>query len=187
MAVQEKGIDSLIRIITPIQHEPYVIGLWRRTQYKIGSWVKGQILLSLLIGVLVFLGLTILRIRYAFVLAILAASLELIPIFGPIIAAVPAIMIALADGGLTVGLMVVGLYIIIQQFENHLIYPLVVKKIVGVPPIISIVSLIIGGKLFGFLGFILAVPLAAVIMELAADTEKKKLAALKAKKSSSDN
>jgi len=187
LAVQEKGIDSLIRIITPIQHEPYVIGLWRRTQYKIGSWVKGQILLSLLIGVLVFLGLTILRIRYAFVLAILAASLELIPIFGPIIAAVPAIMIALADGGLTVGLMVVGLYIIIQQFENHLIYPLVVKKIVGVPPIISIVSLIIGGKLFGFLGFILAVPLAAVIMELAADTEKKKLAALKAKKSSSDN
>ncbi len=187
LAVQEKGIDSLLRIITPIQHEPYVIGLWRRTQYKIGSWMKGQVLLSLLIGVLVFLGLTILRVRYAFVLAILAAGMELIPIFGPIIAAVPAVMIALADGSLTSGLMVIGLYIIIQQFENHLIYPLVVKKIVGVPPIISIVSLIVGGKLFGFLGFILAVSMAAIIMELVSDTEKKKLAVLKAKENPSLN
>jgi len=95
-------------------------------------------------------------------------------LFGPILAAIPAVSIAFIDGGTSLGFMVVGLYVIIQQFENHLIYPLVVKKVVGVPPLMVILALLVGAKLAGFLGIIIAVPLAAVLMEFVNDWEKNK-------------
>jgi predicted PurR-regulated permease PerM len=173
LAVQPKGIENFLRIVTPISKEKYVINLWERSQRKIGSWLQGQLLLGLIIGVLVFLGLTIMGVKYALVLAILAAIFELIPYFGPILSAVPAVLLGFSSS-ITLGLMVTGLYIVIQQFENHLIYPLVVKKIVGVPPLVVIISLLIGGQLAGFLGLLLAVPAAAVLMEVASDMEKSK-------------
>ncbi|MBU4480322.1 AI-2E family transporter [Patescibacteria group bacterium] len=177
LAVQEFGIASFLRIITPVNKEKYIIDLWKRSQFKIGLWMQGQLLLALIIGVLVYLGLTILGIKYAFLFALLAAILELIPLFGPVIAAVPAIIVGFVDGGATLGFLVTGFYIIIQQFENHLIYPLVVKKVVGVPPLLVILALIIGAKLAGFLGILLSVPVAAALMEYVHDieAEKKKL------------
>jgi len=173
-AVQEYGIANFLRIVTPANHEKYIIDLWKRSQLKIGRWMQGQLLLALVIGVLVYLGLMILGVKYALLLAILAAMAELIPLFGPILAAIPAIAIGFLDGGTSLGLMVIGLYVIIQQFENHLIYPLVVKKVVGVPPLMVIIALLVGAQLAGFLGIIIAVPIAAVLMEFANDVEKKK-------------
>lgn len=171
-AVNERGIEEFLRVVTPIRHEDYVIGLWRRAQRKIGLWMQGQFLLAVLIGVLTYLGLSILGIQYALVLAVIAGLMELIPVFGPILAAIPAVAIAFANGGLAIALAVVALYLIIQQFENHLIYPLVVTKVVGVPPILVILALLIGAKLAGVLGILLSVPVAAAAQELFADMEK---------------
>ncbi|OHB17948.1 MAG: hypothetical protein A2749_02970 [Parcubacteria group bacterium RIFCSPHIGHO2_01_FULL_45_26] len=173
LAVEERGIENFLRVIIPMEHERYVIGLWKRTQEKIGLWLQGQLLLALVVGVLVYLGLTIFRVPYATTLAALAALLEILPIFGPIIAAIPAIIIGFSVSS-TLGLVVIGLYVVIQQFENHLIYPLVVTKIVGIPPIIVIVALLVGGKLAGILGFLLAIPLTTVVVELFSDFEKRK-------------
>lgn len=173
-AMQETGIDDFLRVITPVRHQQYVVNLWKRSQQKIGRWMQGQIVLALIVGILVYLGLTVLGVRYALVLAVFAALAELIPVFGPIIAAVPAVGIAFVDGGPTLGLLVVGLYLIIQQFENHLIYPLVVKKVVGVPPLMVILSLLVGAQLAGFLGILLSVPIAAAIQELITDIQKQK-------------
>ncbi|MEX0934145.1 MAG: AI-2E family transporter [Candidatus Paceibacterota bacterium] len=184
LAVQRRGIDDFIEIITPARHERYVIDLWRRSQRKIGLWMQGQLLLGLIVGVLVYLGLTIIGVPYALTLAVLAALFELIPLFGPILAAVPAVAIAFLDS-VTVGFMTLGLYAIIQQFENHLIYPLVVRKVVGVSPIVVILALIIGGKLAGFLGVLLAVPVAAALMEFADDIQKGKRAELEKVKTNS--
>ncbi|MFH1402451.1 MAG: AI-2E family transporter [Patescibacteria group bacterium] len=176
-AVQKHGIENFLRVITSIKHEKYIINLWRRSQLKIGLWMQGQLLLALVIGVFVYLGLMILGIKYAFLLALFAIAAELIPLFGPILASIPAILIGFASGGASLGLLVIGLYVIIQQFENHLIYPLVVKKVVGVPPLMVILALLVGGQLAGFLGIIIAVPVAATIMEFLNDLEedKKKL------------
>lgn len=174
LAVQEYGIANFLKIITPVKHEKYIIDLWTRSQLKIGLWMQGQLLLAAIIGILVYLGLTILGIKYAFLLALLAAVAELIPLFGPVIAAIPAVLIGYVDGGTSLGLFVVGFYIIIQQFENHLIYPLVVKKVVGVPPLLVILALLVGAKLAGFLGIILSVPIAAALMEYIHDVEKDK-------------
>jgi len=176
LAVQEDGIAKFLRVITPLKHEEYVISLWKRSQLKIGFWLQGQLLLAVLVGVLVYLGLSIIGIDNALFYAAIAAILETIPLFGPIIAAIPAIAAAYIDGGVSYGLLVLGLYLIIQQFENHLIYPLVVKKIIGVPPILVILAIIVGAKLAGFLGVILSVPVAATLMEYFDDLQMSKVA-----------
>jgi len=173
-AVQESGIDDFLKIITPLKHQKRVIDLWKRSQVKIGLWMQGQIVLALVIGVLTYLVLTIFGVPYSLLLAILAAVFELIPIFGPILAAIPAVIIAFMTGGLQMGIMITLLYVIIQQLENHLIYPLVVKKVVGVPPLLVIIALIIGAQLAGFLGIILSVPVAAAIQELVSDIQKER-------------
>jgi predicted PurR-regulated permease PerM len=174
-AVVETGVDDFLRVVTPKKRQHYVLGLWRRSQHKIGLWMQGQLLLGVLIGVLTYLGLMILSVPHALVLAVIAGLLELIPVFGPPLSAVPAVAVAFVTGGPTLGLLTVALYVIIQQFENHLIYPLVVTRVVGVPPILVIVTLIAGGQLAGFLGILLSVPVAAVIQELVNDLESGRL------------
>lgn len=164
LAVQEDGIADVLRIITPREYEAYALNLWARSQRKIGRWLQGQLLLGLIIGVLVFIALTILQVRYAFILAVLSALFEIIPYFGPILAAIPAIAIAAIQDPF-LGLLVAGIYIIVQQMENHLIYPQVVRKTVGVPPLLAIIALMVGGKIAGIMGFIIAVPLAVVLVE----------------------
>ena len=136
--------------------------------------MQGQIVLAVIVAMLVFLGLTLLQVPHAILLAIVAGLFEIIPLFGPILAAIPAVLIAFLSGGVPLVLLVVGLYLIIQQFENQLIYPLVVKKVIGVPPIISILAIVVGGKLAGFLGIVLSVPIATVLMELYSDKEKER-------------
>lgn len=178
LAVQEDGVTKFLKIVVPLRYEKYVINLWQRTQKKIGYWMQGQLLLGVIIGILVYLGLTILGIPNAFLLAILAALFEIIPVFGPILSAIPGILVALSLGGVTKGLLVAGFYIIVQQFENHLIYPLVVRKIIGIPPILVILAIIIGAKLAGFLGIILSVPLATALVEYLDDFQKDKIARL---------
>lgn len=173
LAVQERGINDFLRLIVPTRHEAYVIDLWGRSQDKIGKWMQGQLLLGLLIGVLVYLGLTILGVPYAFTLAVLAMVAELIPLFGPIIAAIPAVLLGFLESA-TLGFLVVGFYVIVQQFENNLIYPLIVQKVVGVPPLVVIIALIIGAKLAGFLGILLSVPIAAALLEFTDDVAKQK-------------
>jgi len=173
-SVQETGVDDFLRIVTPVQHESYVLDLWKRSQEKIGKWMQGQLILGLIVGMLLYLGLVILGIPHPLLLAVLAAVFEIIPVFGQILAAIPAIAVAFTFGGVTEALLVTGLYAIVQQFEAHLIYPVVVKKIVGVPPLLVILALLVGLKLVGFLGVLLSVPIAGAIQEFVNDIEKRK-------------
>jgi predicted PurR-regulated permease PerM len=175
LSVEVDGIEKFLRAITTIKHERYIISLWKRSQKKIGLWMQGQLILALIIGMLVYLGLLIINVPNALLLATLAAAFEIIPLFGPILASIPAVMIAFVSGGLPLALIVVGLYVIVHQFENQLIYPLVVKKVVGVSPVISILALVAGWELAGFLGLILSVPIAAAIIEFFDDVQRDKV------------
>ncbi|MEK7194248.1 MAG: AI-2E family transporter [Patescibacteria group bacterium] len=176
LAVQEDGVGKFLRVVTPWKQEHYVIDLWNRSRHKIGLWMQGQLLLAAIIAVLVYLGLLLLGVPHALLLAVSAGLFEIIPLFGPIIAAIPAVLVGFGDGGMSLALLIVGLFIIIQQFENQLIYPLVVKKVIGVPPMVSILALLIGFELAGFIGIIISVPLATVLIELISDHEKEKSA-----------
>lgn len=179
-SVQETGVDDFLRVVTPVKEQAYVLHLWKRSQDKIGKWMQGQLMLGLIVSILLYLGLTILGIPNALLLAVLAGIFELIPVFGQILAAIPALAIAFSDGGFTALLLVAGLYLLVQQFEAHLIYPIVVKKVVGVPPLLVILALIVGAKLAGFLGILLSVPIAAAIQEFVSDVDRQKTRALAA-------
>ncbi len=170
-AVLETGVDDFLRIIVPKKGQRYVLGLWKRSQRKIGLWMQGQLILAFIMGVFVYITLAVFRVPHPLVLAVTAAVFEIIPVFGPTLAAIPGVLIAAVSGGPFFGLFIAGIYIILQQFENHLIYPQVVTRVVGVPPLLVILALIVGAHLAGFLGIILAVPLAATIQELAHDIE----------------
>ncbi len=173
-AIQETGIDDFLRIITPEKNEAYVVGLWLRAKKKIGLWMQGQLLSSLIGGVISYLGLLILGVPYALIISIFTAAAMLVPIFGSFIAALPAVLVAFSTGGVALAGIVAGLYFIVNQFEAHLIHPLIVNKIVGIPPLLVILALIVGGELAGFLGVVLAIPVAAGLREFLNDFDHSK-------------
>lgn len=169
LAARENGVEDFLHLVTPSEHEAYVVDLWHRTRVKIGQWLQGQIVLMVIVGLLVYVGLSILSIPNAALLGFVAGAFEIIPIFGPVLSAIPAIALAGLSGGLSLALLAGGLFVIVQQIENNIIHPLVFNKVVGLSPIVVILSIVIGGQLAGFLGVLLAVPLAAGLMELIHD------------------
>ncbi|NBD73652.1 AI-2E family transporter [Patescibacteria group bacterium] len=169
LTVQERGIDDFIRLVTPARHQAYALDLWRRSQVKIGRWLQGQIILSVIVALAVYVGLSVLGVEYALLLAMTAGLLELVPVFGSILAAIPAVIVAFLGGGAPLALLVIALYVIVNQVQGNLVYPLVVQKVVGVPPLLVILSLIIGLQLAGFWGVLLAVPIAAILREFVSD------------------
>jgi len=174
LSLTERGVENFLRIITPANQEEYIIGLWQRTERKIGLWFQGQLLLGLIMGVLVYLVLTIMGVEYALILAVLTAFCELIP-FGIFIAMIPAAVFAYLDGGITMSLISLVAYFILHQFENYLIYPLIVKNVIGISPLVVILAVLVGGHLAGFWGVVLAIPVAVCLLEFMDDIEKKKV------------
>jgi predicted PurR-regulated permease PerM len=132
-------------------------------EYQLGGWVRGQIILMLVIGILTYIGLLLLGLPYALPLALLAASLEILPNLGPTLAAVPAVVIAYITAGPLMGLITLLFYILVQQFENNLLVPKIMKDNVDVSPLISIVSILIGLKLAGVIGALLAIPIYIIL------------------------
>jgi len=171
LATQEKGIKGFVLALIPTEHRHYLSDLANRVQIKIGGWVRGQLLLMLIVGVLTYIGLSLLGVKYALVLALIAALFEIIPYLGPILAAIPAVILAFFQAPV-LALMVVLLFTIINQVENYVIVPQVMKRAVGLNPIVIIVVMLIGAKLAGILGIILAVPTAAAITEVVKDFQK---------------
>jgi predicted PurR-regulated permease PerM len=173
LSIQERGIQTFLRIITPAKHERYVIDLWVRTQRKIGLWFQGQLLLGLVMAAITFVVLSLLGVQYAFLIAIITGIAELIP-FGVVFAAIPAVLFAVIDGGVLLGFKVLIFYIIAQQVENYVLNPAIVKRVVGIPPLIVLVSFLIGITLAGFVGAVLAIPIAVFVLEYLGDVEKSK-------------
>ncbi|MEK7452711.1 MAG: AI-2E family transporter [Patescibacteria group bacterium] len=173
LAVQDRGIEYFIRMVTPKPSEEYVLNLWVRVERKLGLWLQGQFILGLIIGIVVFLGLTILGVPYALLLGIIAGIFEIIPVVGPIFSAVIGIIIALIIDPV-LAMWTTLFYVIIQQFENHILVPNLMKKMTGLNPIIIIISLLIGLELGGILGMLISVPIATIASELLSDYAKSK-------------
>lgn len=176
LAVQTDGVGEFLRIVAPVKHHEYIIDLWKRSQRKMALWLQGQVILGIVVGVLVYIALLIMGIPYALMLAVFAGLFEIIPVFGPVISSIPALILAFSEKGVGTGLILLVIYFFIYQFESQFFYPLVVKKIVGISPILVILALVIGAKLAGVLGALIAVPLAAAFMEYVHDIEKYKKA-----------
>ena len=110
-----------------------------------------------MVGLLTFIGLSLIGVRYALPLSIIAGLLEVVPNLGPTISTIPSFLVALTQSYF-LGFSTIALYFIVQQLENHIIVPMVMKKAVGLNPIITLIALIIGGKVGGAVGVVLAIP-----------------------------
>lgn len=133
-----------------------------KLEQRLGGWVRGELILMTIIGILTYLGLVVLGIPYALPLAIFAGILEIVPGIGPIVSAIPGILLGLTVSPV-MALAVAALYFLVQQLENNLIVPNIMKRVAGVNPLVTMISIAIGFKLAGVLGAILAVPIAIVI------------------------
>jgi len=156
-----------------IGRQERVKGLIIQIEEKLGGWFRGQFFLSLVIGTLSYIGLLILGVPYALPLAVVAGVMEVVPVIGPIISAIPSILIALTISPL-LGLAVAVMYFVIQQLENHLIVPQVMKRAVGINPLFVILAIAVGSRLLGFAGALLAVPIAVVIQIIVAEIIEEK-------------
>jgi predicted PurR-regulated permease PerM len=146
-----------------------IVVIFERAQKRMKDWFWGEVILMSVVGLLTFIGLNLIGMKYVLALAVLAGLLEVVPNLGPVIATVPAFLIGVSQSHF-LGFATIALYFVVQQLENHLIVPLVMKKVVGLSPIVTLVALIVGGKLAGIMGVLLAVPttlfLEAVLIEV---------------------
>jgi predicted PurR-regulated permease PerM len=129
---------------------------------KVSAWLNGQLLLAFIIGTTSAIGLWLLDVPFFYVLALISGIGEMIPVVGPILAAIPAVAVA-ASVSLQKALFVIIFFIVQQQFENHVLVPKVMERQVGISAVTVILALLIGGNLLGIAGAILAVPTAAIL------------------------
>jgi predicted PurR-regulated permease PerM len=162
MTVEENGIKKFIVSVTPDRFRDYAAGFAMRVKEKIGKWMLGQLLLMFIIFVLDAIGLYLVGVPYALILAIFAGVMEIVPYIVPIISAVPGIILGFLISP-TTGFLALLVYLIAQQVENHVIVPQVMKKAVGLNPVATIIALLVGLRLGGAMGAILAIPVATAI------------------------
>lgn len=166
--LERNNLTKWLEVLLGSQWGEKGIVIVKKCEERMGAWVRGQLLLMIIIGQATYIGLALLGINYALPLALIAGLLEAFPIIGPNIAAIPAILIALTQSpGQAIA--VVAFYIVIQQLENNFIVPTVMRKTVGLAPLASLLALMIGGRLGGIVGVILAVPILLVIQTVVSE------------------
>jgi predicted PurR-regulated permease PerM len=167
MQVEKTRILSWLRGFLGNDYRAYANDKAEVIHFKLAQWARGQLILCCAIGVLVFTALTILGMPYALTLAILAGFTEFIPVIGPFIAAVPSVLIATTERGLVWGLVLIGVYYVIQWCENNLLVPLIMKRAVGLSPIAILFAMLVGISfphvIHPILGVMLAIPTTTII------------------------
>ena len=154
--------EGIIKLV-PVKSRDKAWHVVNQVGTNLTKWLKGQLLAMLVVAILTAIGLLIIGVPMAFVLAIIAGLLNFIPNFGPLIAMVPAVLISLMQGS-TTALLVAGLYILVQTLESNLITPQIQKKMINTPPALIIIAQLFMGVITGVLGLLLAMPLVVIIM-----------------------
>lgn len=164
--VGRERIQRFLLAILPARRRAGVRDGWNAVEHRLGLWLRGQVVLMVTIGVATTVAYFVLGLENALLLGLIAGIAEIIPIVGPAIGAIPALISAMISGGPELALMVGVVYVIIQTVEGHVLVPVVMRNAVGLPPFFVIVSLLIGGAVGGLIGALLAVPVAAALVLL---------------------
>lgn len=162
LVISRDSLYSFIRSIVPIEHQPYTINLIKKSQDKIGRWLVAQLVLGVLVSTMVFLGLWLLNVPYALAIVILVFFAEFVPVIGPTISAIPAVLLAFTNS-LWLGVIVLIMFLIVQQIEANVLVPNIMRRAVGLNPLTTIIAVLIGAKMAGIVGVLLAVPVATII------------------------
>lgn len=165
LLLEEQGGRKLIIKLLPLENRDKVASILQKIGHKMGAWLRGQLLLGLVIGVIDFIIVSLVGLPFALTLGVWAGVTELIPYIGPVLGAVPAVIIGFSVSPL-VGFIVLVSFVLVQQFESNFLVPKIMGKAVGLSPVVIIFAILIGARLAGFLGVVLAVPVAAIISVL---------------------
>jgi predicted PurR-regulated permease PerM len=156
--------EGVIRLFPPARREWAVVVMGRLRDGWLG-WLKGSVLSMVVIGALIYVGLLLIGVEYALALAVLAGLLEFIPYIGPIVAAVPAILVAFSEG-VGKGIATIALYIVVNQVEGNVTVPLIMAQAVDLHPAVVAVGLVVVGAMFGIVGLFVAVPIIVAVLVL---------------------
>lgn len=173
LSLEEKGIEKFFLLLTPERYHKYALSLAERMSGKVSQWLFGQLLLMLIVFAIYFVGLTLLGVPYALALAFFGGVMEIIPYVGPVIAAVPAVVLSFMISPFF-GFTVLAFYVIAHQLEGHIIAPQVLKRSIGLNPVVLIIAALVGAKLGGVLGILLAIPTIMMLSVLVEDFLNKK-------------
>ena len=168
LSLEEKAMERFIGLLAPKRLEGYVLSLWERSQIKVAGWFGSRILTCIFVGIAVFITLYLFDVKYSFILALMAAIFDFIPVIGPFIVALLAFILVALDSWLK-AIFVLVAFFLIQQIEGNILSPILTKKFVGLPPVLVLISLSVGAQLLGVLGAVLAIPLAGIVYEFLRD------------------
>lgn len=165
LSLGRDGVERFLEVVVPPDYEAVVMKVYQRSRKLIGSWFRMQMLASLIMGFIVWGGLTIIGVKYAFLIGVFAGIFELVPFLGPILAGSIAVVAALLTST-TLAFYTLIFFLLAQQFEANILIPLLSRRSIGLHPVIVIVALLIGAEIGGVLGIVISVPAAAVFQEV---------------------
>ncbi len=177
LTISRDGVERFIKVVFPTAYEKQALSIYERSRRKIGIWFQTQILLSLILGILVWASLALLGVKHAFLIGILAGVFELMPFVGPILSGAVAVLMAFSTST-SLAFYTLLVFLAIHQFESSILVPILTRRTVGLHPVIVIVALFIGVEVGGFLGLLISVPAAAVFQEVVEEWSTKKRASL---------
>lgn len=160
--LEEEAVKKFFKDIVPKSYQEVMVNIIFQITYKLGEWMRGQLLLSLIMGVLYLAAFLAIGVPYPVLLALLGGVLEFVPYLGPILAGIPVVLLALTISPLHALIAVVAM-LVFNQLENNLIVPKVMQEAIGMNPIVSILAFVIGAQLFGVLGALFAIPVATAM------------------------
>jgi predicted PurR-regulated permease PerM len=175
LSLGDRGPEKFLALVFPQKYEEQIIAFFEKSQTKVAGWFGAPILACLFVGAASFIVFYIFGIKYAFLLALISAVLNFVPYIGPLITAISlVIFVAVSAGSWAVVFYVLLAIWGIQAIENNLLTPLLMKKMIDLPPVLVLISLLAGAKIFGFLGMIFAVPVFGIIYEFLKEFLEKK-------------
>lgn len=165
LTLEDRAAEKFFRTILPNKYEDRIISIFDNSNRRIGHWFQGRVLISLILALLSWLGLYFMGVKYSGTLGLLTGVLDIIPIIGPVFAGLIAVFVALADSWLLVFWTILFLFIV-NYLNNILFVPLIMGKTTGLNSLVVLIALLIGVQIAGFIGFVLAIPVAIIIQEI---------------------
>ncbi len=173
LTITKDGVGKFLRAVFPDASEGYIVNVYEESRKKIGRWMQTQLLLSVIVGLVVFLGLWAIGVEYALVIGLLAGLFEIVPIVGPVLAGVIGVLSALTTSG-PLALTTLLFFFGVQQLENHLLVPLLMRHAVDLHPVLVIISILVGYEVGGIVGMAVAVPVMVVMSQIIEDRARRK-------------
>ncbi len=166
LVAEQDGMKRFVSSFVLPSHHDFTANLLHKIQRRMGLWVLGQLIASVVMFLITWAGLSLLHVQFALVLAVIAGLLEVVPYIGPIVSAIPAVFFALIQvpgGGLGLALVVMVLYFVLHEIEGYILIPKIMEKTVGGSPLMILLAILIGFKLYGVVGIVIAVPLVGAL------------------------